>query len=121
MAELHDSLLAKFRKRCIKNKFKECKTPMPEFRPDFFGRKYSEQSKIIEEIVVEVEIKATLYYEHTSTQLVLMDQYISYKKRQGIKVIGYLLIPRSKEIFGFAISLLDSLFPIDNKIKICQL
>jgi len=121
MADLHDALLISFRKKILKAKFRESRNPMPEFRPDYFGRNYSADGKIIKEIVVEAEIKATLYSEHTSRQLVLMDEYLAHRRKKKIVAIGYLLIPKNKEMISLGTALLESLFPIENKIELIQI
>lgn len=116
MAELHESLIVIFRKKNLKRGFRESKTPMPTYRPDVFVQKISKTGKIIEEILAEAEIKSTLFIEHTSNQLVLMEKYMRLKLREKIKVSGYLIIP----VDGIkpAKSLLNTLFPDKCLIKI---
>ena len=120
MAELHESLLRSFRKKHLKSGFREAKSPMPTFKPDVFAQKISRDGKIIEELIVEAEIESTLFTEHTSHQLVLMDEYISSRYKRATKTRAYLLVPFGRKIFSLAKSLLASLFPIGTKIKIIQ-
>ena len=40
MAEVHESILVSFRKKVLKNGFREeSRTPMPTYRPDLFAQK----------------------------------------------------------------------------------
>lgn len=120
MAELHESLLRSFRKKHLKSGFRETRSPMPTFKPDVFAQKISKGGKIIEELIVEAEIESTLFTEHTSHQLILMNEYISHQHKRGTKIRAYLLVPFGKNIFSLARSLLASLFPLGTKIKIIQ-
>ena len=93
---------------------------MPVFRPDIFAQKISKNGKIIEEVVVEAEIKQTLFSEHTTHQLVLMSEYLNHRKNKKIKIKGYLLIPKGKQALALARSLLNSLVLSGNHILILQ-
>ena len=120
MGELHDSLLVSPRKKIMRRRFREGKSPMPSYRPDLYAYKMARSGKIIEEIIIEAEIESTLYAEHTTHQLVFMDQYLRQQKKKRIKINGYLLIPKGKKVRMLAKSLIESLFPGENAIKISQ-
>jgi len=96
------------------------KSPMPTFKPDVFAQKISKAGRIIEELIVEAEIESTIFTEHTSHQLVLMEEYLSHQKKKWVKIKAYLLLPLGKNTLSLAQSLLDSLFPLGTKIKILQ-
>lgn len=117
MAELHEAVLVAFRKKFLRGGFKEGKSPMPTFRPDVFAEKRSKSGKILKQLTVEAEIESTLFSEHTSHQLVLMDEYIRHQHRKRIKVDGYLLVPRNKNTVALAHSLLMTL-PLTTKGQI---
>jgi len=121
MAELHESLIVSLRKRLFKRGFKITKQLTPAYRADIFAERLSVKGRVIEQIVVEAEIKSTLFSEHTSEQLVLMDEFIRHQKAKRIKTKGVLLIPRDKATLQLAVSLLRSLFPEGPSIKIRQL
>ncbi len=120
MAELHELLLRHFRRQYLKSGFCEMKSPMPTFRPDVFAQKISKDGKITEEIIVEAEIESTFFSEHTSSQLVLMEEYIKHRQKKIRKIRAFLLIPNGSSIFSLAKSLLNSLFPLGTNIKIIQ-
>ena len=120
MAELHQALLVSFRKQLINKGYKEGKCPIQTYRPDIFCQKIDSSNEIREEIIVEVEIQSTLYYEHTSIQLILMDEYIQSARRKKYRILGYLLIPKNKIVLNLANSLLTSLFPDNCRIKVLQ-
>ena len=120
MAELHESLIVSYRKSIFRRGFKESKSPMPTYRPDIFAQKTSRNGSILEQIIVEAEIKSTLFSEHTAHQLLQMQEYIEHQKRKRIRVRGKLLIPRGKQLRAQAKSLLESLFPEGTKIGILQ-
>ena len=84
---------------------------MQTYRPDIFCRKVNVSGKVKEEVIVEAEIKPTLYLEHTSHQLVLMDEYIRLPKNKSCRVLGYLLVPHGKEMLNLSRSLLETFFP----------
>ena len=121
MAELHESLVVSLRKRLLKRGFKISKQLTPTYRADIFAEKLSATGKVIEQIVVEAEIKSTIFLEHTTDQLVLMDEFIRHQRTKRIKTEGVLLVPRGKETLQLAVSLLRSLFPEGPSIKIRQL
>lgn len=118
MAEQHQALLILFRKKLVEKGFREFKNPMPTYRPDIFCKKSLRSGKVLEEIVVEVEIENTLFLEHTAIQLVLMDEYLNHMNRKKKKVNGYLLVPNKKSVKRLAASLVESLFPLGCKIRV---
>lgn len=120
MADRHDSLVVSYRKRIIRSGFKEVKSPMPTYRPDIFAQKTTRYGKIREQIAVEAEIESTLFGEHTTRQLLDLSDLIEFQKARGIKVRGYLLVPRGRQAQVQANSLLLSLFPKGNVIKLLQ-
>lgn len=109
MAELHESILVSFRKKFLRSGFTETKSPMPTFRPDVFATRISKNGYVVEEIVVEAEVKSTLFTNHTSEQLVIMNDYIKHRIKKRIRVRGFLVIPKGKQTIRLAISLLSSL------------
>jgi hypothetical protein len=118
MADLHEALIRSFRRRVIKGGLRETHSPMPTFRPDIFAEKVSLDGEIIEQVAVEAEIHSTIFSEHTSHQLIKMDDFIRQQKRRRIKTRGFLLVPRGKSVKIHASSLLDSLFPEGTTIRI---
>ena len=118
MADLHEHLIRSFRKRVVRKGLRECKSPMPTFRPDIFAEKTSHDGSVIEQVAVEAEIQATLFSEHTSHQLLKMDDFIALQRSKRIRVRGYLLVPRTKTSRTHARSVLGSLFPDGTKIKV---
>jgi|HubBroStandDraft_1064217.scaffolds.fasta_scaffold1169158_1 hypothetical protein len=96
----------------------ETKSPMPDYRPDIFAQKVSEDGKILEQIAVEAEIVSTLFTEHTSHQLLRMDEFIRLQKRRRVTAQGVLLVPKGKSARSYALSLLDSLFPEGTSIRV---
>jgi hypothetical protein len=121
MAELHESLLVTCRKKLLRNGFKEAKSPMPTFRPDIFAEKRSTHGRVVRELAVEAEIASTLFSEHTSHQLMLMHDYIAHQGKKHTRVDGYLLVPKGKANAALAKSVLDTLFPVKNVIRILTL
>ncbi len=118
MADLHEALIRSFRKRVVKKGMCETKSPMPDYRPDIFAERVSQDGAILEQIAVEAEIASTLFTEHTSHQLLRMDEFIKAQKKRRVKTHGYLLVPRGKSVLNQAGSLLDSLFPEGTPIKV---
>ena len=118
MAERHEAMLRVCRRKLLTNGLKEVKSPMPTFRPDIFAEKRSSGGGVKRELAVEAEIESTLFSEHTSGQLVIMDSYIRHKRKSRIRVDGYLLIPRGKQAAARARALLDSLFPLGTSIRV---
>jgi hypothetical protein len=118
VAELHESLLVACRKQLLRHGLKEAKSPMPTFRPDIFAQRRSKHGRVIRELAVEAEIASTLFSEHTSHQLMLLDDYIAYQGKRGIKVDGYLLVPKGRANAALAKSVLDTLFPVRSVIRI---
>ncbi|MFZ0736251.1 MAG: hypothetical protein WBL70_00295 [Candidatus Acidiferrales bacterium] len=93
---------------------------MPTFRPDIFAEKTSLSGSVLEQVAVEAEIKSTLFNEHTSHQLLKLDEFIRHQRTKRIHVKGYLLIPRGTETRAHAHSLLDTLFPDGTTIKVTE-
>jgi hypothetical protein len=119
MADIHESLVRTFRKTKLRG-FRQTRCPMPTYRPDVFAEKIESNGSVREQIAVEAEIFSTLFSEHTSSQLVLLDEFINHQRRKRIKVRGYLLVPTGKKLFTQAKSLLDALFPKGTEIRIMQ-
>jgi hypothetical protein len=122
MAEEHERLVRTFRADLIHKGFRIARgSPMPDFRPDVFGERLARNGKVVEQIIVEAETEKTLFSEHTTDQLELMDEFIQFQKAKRIRVSGYLLIPRGKRFLSLARSLLGALFPEASPIRIAQL
>jgi len=86
MAERHDQILAKYRSKLVKDKFKiEGKSPFVDYRPDIFASKNGVK------LFVEVEIESTLHTDHTLHQLNIMYEYIVQNKDAR----GVLLVPKT--------------------------
>jgi hypothetical protein len=110
MGDFHDSLLLSLRRKVERNGFRVAKKgPMPSYRPDLFAQKLSNNGRIIEEIIVEAEIKSSLFLDHSLDQLEHMDDYIRQQKRKRIKVTGFLVVPDDKSVRLQAKQLLDTL------------
>lgn len=120
MAELHEALIVSYRKSIFRRGFKEVKSPMPTYRPDVFAQKTLRNGSILEQVIVEAEIKSTLFSEHTAHQLLQMQEFIDHQRKRRIRVRGQLLIPGGKKLRTQAKSLLESLFPEGTKITILQ-
>jgi hypothetical protein len=118
MADLHESLIRALRKRVIKGGLRETKSPMQTYRPDIFAERVSGNGNVVEQIVVEAEIPSTLFSEHTTEQLLKLDNFIRHQKRNRVRVSGILLIPRGNAVRSHADSVLESLFPEGTTIKI---
>jgi hypothetical protein len=120
MADRHESLVRSFR-QCKANKdFKSAKCPMPTYRPDVFGCKLNKLGDVVAQVAVEAEIESTLFSEHTSHQLLLMDEFIHHQAQKKVKVFGYLVIPKGKTVFRQASAVLEALFPEGTQISIMQ-
>jgi hypothetical protein len=120
MAELHESLIRSFRKHVVRKGLRESESPMPTFRPDIFAERISRDGTVVEQIAVEAEIPSTLFSEHTSHQLLKMDDFLKLQRSKRIRARGYLLVPRSKASRGHARSLLGSLFPDGTDIRVVE-
>lgn len=120
MAELHESLIRSFRKRIVRKGLREAKSPMPTYRPDIFAERLSGNGRIVEQIAVEAEIHSTLFTEHTSHQLLEMDEFLRHQKTKRIHARGFLLVPKGRSAKAQAGSLLDSLFPTGTEIKVIE-
>ena len=73
MADRHEHLVRSFRQCKACKGFKSEKSPMPTYRPDFFGSILNKNGKPIAQVTIEAEIESTLFSEHTSEQLLPMD------------------------------------------------
>jgi hypothetical protein len=120
MADVHESLIRAFRKTAIRGGLKETKSPMPSYRPDIFAQRLGDSGCVVEQIAVEAEIPSTLFSEHTSEQLLKMEEFIVEQKRKKIRVRGYLIIPRGKVPRNHASLVLSGLFPDGTRIQIVQ-
>jgi hypothetical protein len=120
MADLHESLIRSFRKRILKKGLRETKSPMPTYRPDIFAERVAKNGKVLEQVAVEAEIHSTLFSEHTSNQLLTMDEFMKLQRSKRIRVRGFLLVPRGRGARTFADSILDSLFPQGTAIRIVE-
>ena len=120
MADLHESLVRSFRRRVIKGGLKEAKSPMPSYRPDIFAQKLGRNGFVVEQLAVEAEIASTLFSEHTSEQLLKLDEFMAHQKRKKIRIRGYLIIPRGKVPRNHAGLVLSGLFPNGTPIQIME-
>lgn len=120
MADLHESLVRSFRKRIVTKGLREAKSPMPTYRPDIFAERLSRNGRVLEQVAVEAEIHSTLFSEHTSHQLLKMDEFMRLQRSKRIRVRGFLLIPKAKNARTHADSILDSLFPKGTAIRIVE-
>jgi hypothetical protein len=120
MADLHEALIRSFRQRIIIKGMREAKSPMPTYRPDIFAEKVSRHGRVLEQVAVEAEIHSTIFSEHTSHQLLKMDDFMRLQRSKHIRVRGFLLVPRSKSARVHAGSLLSSLFPGGTAIRIIE-
>jgi hypothetical protein len=93
---------------------------MPTYRPDIFAERLSRSGKVLEQVAVEAEIHSTLFSEHTSHQLLVMDEFMRLQKSKRIRVRGFLLVPKAKSARAHASSVLDSLFPQGTSIRIVE-
>jgi hypothetical protein len=118
MADLHEALIRKFRKRNVLRGMRDAKSPMPTYRPDIFVEKVTHDGQVVRQVAVEAEIHTTLFSEHTSHQLLHMDHFIRLQKTKRVRALGFLLVPKGKAVRANAESLLDSLFPEGTTIKI---
>lgn len=121
MGAIHNTIVVDLRRRMTRQGFRFAKCPMPTYRPDIFAQKFSKSGKIVEEIVVEAEIESTVFSEHTSHQLVLMDEYLRHQRKKGIKAKGFLAVPNTKAGLSRAKSLLLTLFPEGHRMNICTI
>lgn len=118
MADCHEALLRAFRREVLPRGFKETHSPMPTFRPDIFAEKASRNGLVLEQVAVEAEIQSTLFSEHTSHQLLKMDEFVRHQSRKQIRVRAFLLVPRQKTICANAEAVLASLFPGGTRIRL---
>jgi hypothetical protein len=120
MAELHESLVRAFRRRIIRKGLRETKSPMPTYRPDIFAEKLSRNGRVLEQVAVEAEIHSTLFSEHTSHQLLRMNEFIKLQRSKRIQVRGFLVVPKAKNARAHADGILDSLFPEGTAIRVVE-
>jgi hypothetical protein len=120
MADLHESLVRSFRKRVVKNGMRETKSPTPTYRPDIFAERVSKNGAVVEQVAVEAEIHSTLFSEHTSHQLLKMDEFIKLQRSKRIRVRGFLVVPKAKSGRMHADGILDSLFPEGTPIRVVE-
>lgn len=120
MADCHEALLRSFRRKVLPRGFKETHSPMPTFRPDIFAERASRNGSVLEQVAVEAEIQSTIFSEHTSHQLLKMDEFVRQQRRKQIRVRAFLLVPRQKAASAYAKSLLAALFPGGTTIRLEQ-
>ena len=120
MADLHEALVRSFRKKVLRRGLKECSSPMPTFRPDIFAERTSLAGSVLEQVAVEAEIPSTLFSEHTSHQLLKLEEFIRHQKSKRIRVRGFLLVPRGRLVRVHAKSVLEALFPDGTAIKVVE-
>jgi hypothetical protein len=120
MGDLHESMCRDVRARFQRRGFKEGNSPMPTYRPDYFGRKQRQGGKIEQVVVVEVEIESTVFGKHTEKQILLMNEYLCQQRRKKIKSQGVLAIPCKTKARLHASLLLDSLFPEGHCIQLLE-
>jgi hypothetical protein len=120
MAERHERLIKKFRSSPRWRAFRDAKSPMPDFRPDFFGQTVTSSGRVTAQVAVEAEIESTLFKEHTSQQLLIMNDFIAVQKNRGVRVHGFLLVPSNKLALRTAQRLIKSLFPRGTTIQVVQ-
>ncbi len=106
MAEKHEQMVSRYRKRLLRKKYRiERRSPFVDYRPDIYATRGRHR------LIVEVEIEKTLHGDHTLHQLQKMYRYLISNRRTE----GVLLVPRP--VKGEASFLVDSVFG-DNKIKV---
>ncbi len=120
MGDIHESMCREMKSRYQAKGYRELSTPMPTFRPDYFGQKTTAAGRIAEQVVVEVEIESTVFCKHTEKQLLLMNEYHSQQRRKKIKVESILALPRKTKARLYASSLLASLFPEGHPIQLVE-
>lgn len=82
MAEEHERILSIYRRRLEHEGFKTSRrAPFPDYRPDIYARRNAR------EVLVEVEICATVHGVHTFGQLAFMDKYCRSNLRVGVLVV----------------------------------
>jgi hypothetical protein len=118
MAELHEFLVVSFRRAVLRKHYILIKSPMPTYRPDVLAEQTKRRKRI--QIVMEAEIPSTLFSDHTTEQLVTMDEFIRHQESKGIKMKGFLLVPLGKQFVSQANSLLEALFPLGTRIRACH-
>ena len=120
MGDLHESMCRELRTLYQARGYRELSTPMPTYRPDYFGQKSAGTGKIHEQIVVEVEIESTVFCKHTEKQILLMHEYLHLQKKKKVKTEGVLALPRKTKAKLYASSLLSSLFPEGHAIQLLE-
>jgi hypothetical protein len=120
MADHHEGLVRAFRRKFLRRGLRETKSPMPTYRPDLFAEKVSSRGQVIEQIAMEAEIASTIFSEHTTDQLLKMDEFIRHQRNKKIRTRGFLVVPKAKRLRNHAATLLESLFPDGTSIKIVE-
>src|SRR5271169_382342 len=95
MGDKHEKICRVLRERYSQSGFKEGKSPFSTFYPDYYGHKKMVNGKLVEQVVVEVEIENTLFKHHTYQQLEIMGQFLGEQKRKKRKAHGLLAVPDS--------------------------
>jgi hypothetical protein len=121
VAERHEDLVRVFRRKLVANGYAESKCPLHTCKPDIFAVKRSTDGRVLREIIVEAEIEATLFSEHTSHQLVIIHEYIAGRRRRGLSSEGVLLVPKGKVVGQHARFLLESLFATRGGIRVISM
>jgi hypothetical protein len=118
MADIHEALIRRFRKRVLKGGLRETKSPMPSYRPDIYAERLGGNGRVLEQLAVEAEIPSTLFSVHTTEQLLKMHEFMELQRIKRIKVRGFLLVPKSKQVDAHARLMLSGLFPEGTDIKV---
>jgi hypothetical protein len=118
MADIHEALIRRFRKRVLKGGLRETKSPMPSYRPDIYAERLGYNGRVLEQLAVEAEIPSTLFSVHTTEQLLKMHEFMELQRIKRIKVRGFLLVPKSKQVDAHARLMLSGLFPEGTDIKV---
>jgi hypothetical protein len=120
MGDLHESMCRELKARFQRKGFKEATSPMPTYRPDYFGKKNNQTSGVEHQVVVEVEILSTVFCKHTEKQILLMNEFLQLSRRKKIKSEGLLALPSNTKAKLHASLLLDSLFPEGHTIELLE-
>lgn len=120
MGDLHESMCRGLRSRFQSEGFRESSTPMPTYRPDYFGQKQNRNGKIERQVVIEVEIESTVFCKHTEKQILLMNEFLNMQRRKKMKSEGLLVLPNNTKAKLHASLLLESLFPEGHLIQILE-
>lgn len=116
MGEVHERMVRKFREKLRDKGYSIIsKTPIPDYRPDIYAVKYDNQDNISEEILVEVEIVDSVFYEHSEDQIIKMNSYLENKSKK-VKSLGYLIVPKKAKVSAQVLT--QSLFPQNCSVKV---